>query len=82
MILTYKYQLKGKRCFRQLRRFAYVANQVWNYCVQTQRKIQQNREDGLSPKRPSHFDLAMLVAVPPRIFTSTRSRSNRFVISS
>ena len=62
MILTYKYQLKGKRCFRQLRRFAYVANQVWNYCVQTQRKIQQNRRDGLSPKWPSHFDLAMLAA--------------------
>ena len=37
MILTYKYRLKGKRATRQLRRYAWAVNQVWNFCVQTQR---------------------------------------------
>jgi putative transposase len=58
MILTYKYRLKGKRAARQLRRRAWAANQVWNYCAQTQRKIWRAWKDGLSPKWPSHYDLA------------------------
>lgn len=62
MILTYKYQLKGKRSTRQLRRFAWVANQVWNYCVQTQRTVQRSRRGGLSPKWPSHYDLHKLTS--------------------
>jgi IS605 OrfB family transposase len=60
--LTYKYQLKGKRCFRQLRRLAFVANQVWNYCVQTQRQVQKNRKDGLHVNWPSQYDLQKLTA--------------------
>jgi putative transposase len=62
MILTYKYRLKGKRTARQLRRFTWAANQVWNYCVQTQRSIQRSRKFGSSRKWPSHFDLAKLAA--------------------
>ena len=62
VILTYKYQLKGKRCFRQLRRLAFIANQVWNYCVATQRSIQRIYSGGLSPKWPSHYDLQKLTA--------------------
>lgn len=60
MILTYKYQLKGKRCHRQLRRFTFVATQVWNYCVATQRLVQRSRKGGLSPKWPSYYDLQNL----------------------
>ena len=60
MILTYKYRLKGKRCHRQLRRFAWATNQVWNYCVQTQRSVQRARKFGLSPKWPSQYDLQKL----------------------
>ena len=59
-ILTYKYRLKGKRAVRQLKRFAFSVNQVWNYCVQTQRLVQRNYRDGLNPKWPSHFDLGRL----------------------
>ena len=60
MILTYKYQLKGKRTVRQLRRFAWAVNQVWNYCVQTQRKIQRTWKDGLTTKWLSKYDMQHL----------------------
>jgi putative transposase len=60
MILTYKYRLKGKRAGRQLRRFAFAANQVWNFCVQTQKATQRAWRGGLSPKWLSHFDLQRL----------------------
>ncbi len=62
MIITHKNLLKGKRTKRQLRRYAWVVNQVWNFCVQTQRSIQRSWKEGLSPKWPSHFDLAKLAA--------------------
>jgi putative transposase len=62
MILTYKYRLKGKRAVRQLRRFAWAANQVWNFCVQTQRTIQRTWKDGLNPKWLSAYDLSALAA--------------------
>jgi len=52
MILTYKYRLKGKRSCRQLRRMAWATNQVWNYCVATQRAVQRAWNSGLSPKWP------------------------------
>jgi transposase len=62
MILTYKYRLKGKRSARQLRRFSWAVNQVWNFCVQTQRAIQRAYRDGLSPRWPSFYDLKELAA--------------------
>ena len=62
MILTYKYRLKGKRSTRQLRRYAWAVNQVWNFCVQTQRSIQRAYRDGLSPRWPSFYDLKGLAA--------------------
>ena len=45
---------------RLLKRYAWASNQVWNFCVQTQRKVQRNRKDGLRGKWPSHFDLQRL----------------------
>ena len=62
MILTYKYRLKGKRSARQLRRLAFQSNQVWNYCVQTQRSVQRTWKFGLSPKWSSQYDLQALTA--------------------
>lgn len=60
MILSYKYRLKGKRCVRQLRRFDFSANQVWNYCVATQRSVQRAYKDGLSSRWTSFYDLKTL----------------------
>lgn len=62
MILTYKYRLKGKRSARQLRRFAWAVNQVWNFCVQTQRSVQRAYRDGLSARWPSFYDLKKLAS--------------------
>lgn len=60
MILTYKYRLKGKRPRRQLRRYAWAVNRVWNYCVETQRSVQRAWKLGLSPTWPSQYDLQKL----------------------
>jgi IS605 OrfB family transposase len=62
MILTYKYRLKGKRAARQLRRFAFGANQVWNYCVQTQRATQRAYRGGLATRWRSQYDLQKLTS--------------------
>jgi putative transposase len=62
MILTYKYRLKGKRTVRQQRQFAWAVNQVWNFCVAVQRKIQRNWKEGLLSKWPSFYDLKDLTA--------------------
>lgn len=43
MILTYKYRLKGKRAVRQLRRYAYACNQVWNFCVTIQKDVSSSK---------------------------------------
>jgi len=70
MILIYKYCLKGKRSCRQLRRMAWAVNQVWNYCVATQRSVQRAWSSGLSPRWPSQTS------------TSTRRRSRVFASNS
>ena len=62
MILTHKNRLKDRQAARQLRRFAWAVNQVWNFCVQTQRKIQRNWKEGLFAKWPSARDLMALTA--------------------
>ena len=62
MVLTYKYRLKGKRCARQLRHFSWATNQVWNFCVQTQRAVQSAYREGLSPRWPSFYNLKKLAS--------------------
>src|SRR5277367_1124744 len=62
MILTHKNRLKGKRSTHQLRQLVWAANQVWNFCVQTQRKVQRNWKDGLSPRWPSFYNLKALAS--------------------
>ena len=58
MILTYKYRIKDRSAHKTLRRHAYAANQVWNWCVAQQRDIESRYRAG-APKRkwPTHFDL-------------------------
>jgi len=60
MILTFKYRLKGKRTKRKLHRLGFQTNQVWNYCVETQRTVQRSYYSGLSPTWPSQYDLQKL----------------------
>ena len=62
MILTYKYRLKDNHAKTTLRRMAWAVNQVWNFAVETQRKVQTMYKQGLSKKWPSHFDLQKLTA--------------------
>ena len=62
MILTYKYRLKDNHAKVLLRQFAWAVNQVWNYCVETQRKVQTIHRQGLSRRWPRHFDFVNLTA--------------------
>ena len=60
MVLTYKYRIKSKQGLDALSRCSFAINQVWNYCVNIQRKVRQDWNFGLSRKWPSHFDLCKL----------------------
>lgn len=61
-ILTYKYRIKGKRSARLLRRYAFAVNQVWNFCVTTQRATQRRYRHGSNNGWLSRFDLQKLTA--------------------
>ena len=60
MILTYKYRLKDNHTKARLLRFAWAVNQVWNYLVETQRKVQAIHRQGLALRWPTHYDLQHL----------------------
>lgn len=60
MLLTYKYRIKDASTGRHLRRHAIACNQVWNFCVATQREAERRRKGGLSVRWPSAFDLIKL----------------------
>jgi putative transposase len=62
MILTHKNLLKGKRSKRQLRRYLWAINRVWNFCVECQKKVQRNWKEGLPAKWLSFNDLRDLCA--------------------
>ena len=62
MILTYKYRLKDNHAKPTLQRMARAVNRVWNFAVETQRKVQTIHKQGLFKKWPSHFDLQKLTA--------------------
>jgi len=59
-IVTFKYRIKGGD--RRLKRFAIACNQVWNFCVATQREAERRREAGANCRWPSAFDLIMLAS--------------------
>jgi len=61
--LTYKYRLKDRRAGKYLRAHAVACNQVWNFCVATQRETQRRYTGGAGNTRwLSHFDLTYLTA--------------------
>jgi putative transposase len=63
MILTYKYKLKDKSAKKRLRQHAISLNQVWNFCVHTQRECERYYRSGAAKRRwPTHFDLQKLTA--------------------
>jgi putative transposase len=57
-VLTFKYRVKSGD--KRLNRFAIACNQVWNYCVATQRECERRRKGGLGCRWPSGFDLIKL----------------------
>ena len=61
MIITYRYRVKDHSAKKTLTRFAYAANQVWNYCCAQQRDVEARYRAG-APKRKwaTHFDLQKL----------------------
>jgi putative transposase len=62
MILTYKYRLKDAHVKQVLRHWSWAVNQVWNFCIETQRKVQMIHNQGLSRRWPTQFDLQKLTA--------------------
>lgn len=92
MILTYKYRIKDRSARKTLRRHAFAANQVWNWCVAQQRDIEARYRAG-APKRKwaSSFDLQRLTAGTSkelgihagsihevcRVFAESRQRARR-----
>lgn len=60
MILSFKFRIKDATTGKHLARHARGANQVWNFCVATQREAQRRRQAGLAVRWPSAFDLIKL----------------------
>lgn len=60
MMLTFKYRVKDATTGKHLARHAWACNQVWNFCVATQREAERRRKAGLSTRWPSAFDLIKL----------------------
>jgi putative transposase len=55
-IITYKFRVKDSGVKRQLERMAIATNQVWNFCVSTQREAQRRRLGGAAARWPAYFD--------------------------
>jgi putative transposase len=56
--LAFKFRVKTGE--RQLRQHAIACNQVWNFCVATQREAERRRKAGRNVRWPSAFDLDKL----------------------
>lgn len=59
-MLTFKYRIKDSAHANRLSRCAFACNQVWNYCVETQRLAQKRRALGGNNRWPSAIDLCRL----------------------
>jgi putative transposase len=60
MILSFKYRVKDGTTKRHLNRHAIACNQVWNYCVATQREAERRWKAGMKVRWPNAFDLIKL----------------------
>ncbi len=68
MILSFKYRIKDATTGKHLARHAYASNQVWNFCVATQREAQSRRKAGMNVRWPSAFDLIKLTTGSGALF--------------
>jgi transposase len=59
-ILTFKFRVKDATAGKHLARHAISSNQVWNFCVATQREAEKRRKAGLPVRWPTAFDLIKL----------------------
>lgn len=59
-ILTYKYRIKDKHKINILSRMSFSVNQVWNFCVATQKKTQLLYKQGSNLSWLSQYDLQKL----------------------
>lgn len=57
IFLSYKYRLKDKRTAKRLARLACAVNFVWNYCVETQKKVYRNFQQGCTSPWLSQYNL-------------------------
>lgn len=62
MILTFKFRIKDSSAKRHLNRYAIACNQVWNFCVATQREAERRWKGGFSVRWLSAFDLNNLTS--------------------
>jgi putative transposase len=62
MYLTFKYRVKDATASRTLDRYAVACNQVWNFCVATQREAESRCRAGKEIRWPSAFDLMKLTS--------------------
>jgi putative transposase len=62
VIISFKYRVKDASVRRHLARQARACNQVWNFCVATQREAQRRWTAGCPGHWPSAYDLMKLTA--------------------
>lgn len=61
-LTTFKFRIKDASTAKRLDRYAVAANQVWNFCVATQREAERRRKMGSPAKWPTAFDLINLTS--------------------
>jgi hypothetical protein len=59
-VITFKFRIKDGTAGKRLVRYATACNQVWNYCVATQREAERRFKAGMNVCWPSAFDLIRL----------------------
>jgi IS605 OrfB family transposase len=60
--LTFKFRIKDATTGKHLARHAIACNQVWNFCVATQREAERRRMGGMNVRWPTAFDLINLTS--------------------
>lgn len=59
-MLTFKYRVKDATAGKHLNRHAWACNQVWNFCVATQREAERRWKAGLNVRWPTAIELSAL----------------------
>lgn len=60
--ITFKFRIKDRGAAKHLDRLAVGANQVWNFCVATQREAESRRQAGSDVRWPTAFDFNKLTS--------------------